>query len=145
MKSIKTLVAICAAILITAALGHAGYTTVLTYSGDPNGTLSAEAGSVCSDTSAGTIWVKTGTTATTGWKAIKTAALGNAVSGTLTLTSGTGAIAVVGSTTNSVAYVTGRGITNAGTLGVTMTSGTLSVASSSGSDARVVNYLVITP
>lgn len=146
MKTVKTKIgSFLAAFLILAAVAFAGYSTVLTYSGDPNGALPAEAGTVCTDTSTGALWVKTGTTASSGWVAVKTDALGNAIRGTATLSGGTIAITNSAITTNSVAFVNGRGVTNAGSLGVTVASGTLTVNSTSGSDARVVNYLIFNP
>lgn len=41
----------------------AGYSTVLSYSGDPNNAIYVKAGTVCTDTSTGSVWVKTSTTA----------------------------------------------------------------------------------
>lgn len=146
MKTLKfKIVAFFAAFALVAAVAVAGYTTVLTNSGDPNSVIAAEAGTVCTDTSTGALWVKTGTTANTGWVALKTDALGNAIRGTATLSGGTIAITNSAITTNSVAFVNGRGVTNAGNLGVTVASGTLTVNSSSGSDARVINYQIFNP
>jgi hypothetical protein len=146
VKTLKQkLTAFFGAFLVVATLAVAGYTTVLNGSGDPNSVVSAESGTVYTDTASGALWVKTGTTANTGWVAFKTDALGNAIRGTATLSGGTIAITNSAITTNSIAFVNGRGVTNAGSLGVTVANGTLTVNSSSGSDARVVNYLIFNP
>lgn len=145
MKTKTRIAAFFAALTLAAVAAIAGYTTVLNNSGDPNGAISAEAGTLCTDTSSGAIYVKTGTTASSGWVAIKTDALGNGLRGTLTLSAGSGVFTNSAISTNSVAYATGRGTTAAGSLGVTVATGTLTVQSTSGSDARVVNYLIFNP
>lgn len=103
------LTAFACALFATAALGLAGMATLITHGGDPNGIIAADAGQVCSDTVTGQLWVKTGTSARNGWQSINTSALGNAVRGTVTLTSGTGTVANSAFSTNSVAFLTSSG------------------------------------
>lgn len=145
-KPSNKLTPICATLLLTAIAAFAGYTTVLTYSGDPNSNVSAEVGTLCSDiSSAGGIYVKTGTTASSGWVKISTDALGNGLRGTVALTSGTGIVTNSAITTSSRVLVTPSGTTNAGNLGTTVATGTLIIQSTGASDARTVTYLIFNP
>ena len=142
----KKLTAFLAVIVLTAAVALAGSIALLDYSGDPNGTLFSDRGQVVTDTANSRLWLKTTAgTLNTGWVQYNADAIGNALRGTVTLSAGAGVATNSAFTTNSVALVTGRGVTAAGTVGVTMTTGTATFASSSGSDARVINYLIFNP
>ena len=142
----KKLTAFLAAIVLTAAFALAGSIALLDNSGDPNGTLYSDRGQVVTDTANSRLWLKTTAgTLSTGWVSYSADALGNATRGTVTLSAGAGTATNSAFTTNSVAFATGRGVTAAGSLGITMTSGTATFASTSGSDARVVNYVIFNP
>ena len=136
--------AFACALFASAAISLAGMATLITHSGDPNGAIAADAGQVCSDTSTGQLWVKTGTTAKNGWQSINASALGNAVRGTVTLTNGTGTIANSAFSTNSVALLTSSGATTPSAPLRASFSGTVATITG-GTNTTTAAYLIFNP
>ena len=104
MKKFNIIAAVFVASIVVAA---AGYITVVTGAGSPNGVIAADIGQVYTDTANGNLWVKTsGNGTSTGW------ILGApSVTGTIAVTNGTVTLANSGITTNSYAVITCAGAT----------------------------------
>lgn len=141
----KKLTAFLAVIVLTAAVALAGSIALLDYSGDPNGTLYSDRGQVVTDTANSRLWLKTTAgTLNTGWVQYNADALGNAVRGTVTVTTGTGVVTNSAFTTNSAALLTASGtVTPSSPYRVQVASGTATVFG--GTNTTTATYLIFNP
>jgi hypothetical protein len=133
-------------VLVTTALlaqDIAAYLQFQKVDGTP--TMQAEKGTVLAAASENALWIKGGGNDALEWTKFNFVPLQGAIVVTGTLSSGTIAIVNAGVTTNSRALLQGVGTTNAGALSYAVASGTLTVSSTSGSDARVVTGVVYGP
>lgn len=134
-----------ALIVIGAITAFAGYVTVVNGSGSPSGVIVAEPGQLYTDTATGDIYTKaSGNGTSTGWSAFKVSALGNAVTGTITVTSGAATLTNSAITTNSYAVLTAQG-TNAPSSPYTFTPSAGTAAISGGTNTTTARYILFNP
>jgi hypothetical protein len=127
-------------LLICSATALAGYITVVSGSGTPNGVITADIGQVYTDTANGNVWIKTsGNAASTGW------ILGApSATGTITVTSGNATMTNAAITTSSYAVLTAAS-TNAPSAPYTFVAGNGTAAITGGTNTTTARYLLFNP
>lgn len=130
-----------ALIVISAVTALAGYITVVSGSGTPNGVITADIGQVYTDTANGNLWIKTsGNGTSSGW------ILGApSATGTITVTAGAATLTNSGITSSSYALLTAN-TTNVPSAPYTFkanTNGTGTI--SGGTNTTTARYLLFNP
>ena len=130
-----------ALVIISAVTALAGYITVVSGSGTPNGVITADIGQAYTDTANGNLWIKTsGNGTSTGW------ILGApSATGTITVTTGSATLTNSGITSSSYALLTAATGT-APSAPYTFTAGTNGTAAiTGGTNTTTARYLLFNP
>lgn len=129
-----------ALIVISAVTALAGYITVVSGSGTPNGVITADIGQAYTDTANGNLWIKTsGNGTSTGW-----ILGGPSATGTVTVTTGSVTLTNAAITTNSYAVLTCSS-TNAPSAPYTFVPSAGTAAITGGTNTTTARYLLFNP